>query len=87
MLLLFFLNKPKLKNINMKKTISVSNQRATLDTGRRNFLKLSGVGIAMAGLALVGCNDDDLIMDDISGNIFDLGKGDVGVLNYAYALE
>ena len=87
MLLLFFLNKPKLKNINMKKTISVSNQRATLDTSRRNFLKLSGVGIAMAGLALVGCNDDDLIMDDISGNIFDLGKGDVGVLNYAYALE
>lgn len=69
MLLLFFLNKPKLKNINMKKTISVSNQRAALDTGRRNFLKLSGVGIAMAGLVLVGCNDDDLIMDDISGNI------------------
>lgn len=70
----------------MKKTITVSNQGATLDTGRRNFLKLSGVGLAMAGLALVGCNDDDLIIDG-SGNVFDLGKGDVGVLNYAYALE
>ena len=70
----------------MKKTISVSNQGATLDTGRRNFLKLSGVGLAMAGLALVGCNDDDMMIGG-NDNVFDLGKGDVGVLNYAYALE
>lgn len=70
----------------MKKTISVSSQGASLDTNRRNFLKLSGVGLAMAGLALVGCNDDDDFMID-NGNVFDLGKGDVGVLNYAYALE
>ena len=40
----------------------------------------------MAGLALVGCNDDDMMIDN-GGNGFDLGKGDVGVLNYAYALE
>ena len=70
----------------MKKTINVSNQGASLDTGRRNFLKLSGIGLAMAGLALVGCNDDDMMIDN-GGNDFDLGKGDVGVLNYAYALE
>ena len=70
----------------MKKTINVSNQGASLDTGRRNFLKLSGIGLAMAGLALVGCNDDDMMIDN-GGNGFDLGKGDVGVLNYAYALE
>jgi rubrerythrin len=76
-----------LKNIIMKKTINVSNQGATLDTGRRNFLKLSGVGLAIAGLALVGCNDDDMIIDGNNNNVFDLGKGDVGVLNYAYALE
>ncbi|WP_294210962.1 ferritin-like domain-containing protein [uncultured Chryseobacterium sp.] len=69
----------------MKKTISVSNQGATLDTGRRNFLKLSGIGLAMAGLTLVGCNDDDF--EDMNGKVFDLGSGDVGVLNYAYALE
>ncbi|RKS97547.1 ferritin-like domain-containing protein [Chryseobacterium defluvii] len=69
----------------MKKLISVSNQGATLDTGRRNFLKLSGIGLAMAGLALVGCDDDDFqVMDN---KVFDLGQGDVGVLNYAYALE
>ncbi|WDF46833.1 ferritin-like domain-containing protein [Chryseobacterium sp. KACC 21268] len=70
----------------MKKTISVSNGAATLDTNRRNFLKLSGVGLAIAGLALVGCNDDDLIINP-GGDVFDLGTGDVGVLNYAYALE
>ena len=70
----------------MKKTINVSNQGASLDTGRRNFLKLSGIGLAMAGLALVGCNDDDMMIDN-GGNDLDLGKGDVGVLNYAYALE
>ncbi|MBK1894271.1 ferritin-like domain-containing protein [Chryseobacterium paridis] len=70
----------------MKKTINVSNQGATLDTGRRNFLKLGGIGLAMAGLALVGCDDnDDFQMDD--SKVFDLGSGDVGVLNYAYALE
>jgi len=70
----------------MKKTINVSNQGATLDTGRRNFLKLGGIGLAMAGLALIGCDDDDF---EFSGNgqVFDLGTGDVGVLNYAYALE
>lgn len=69
----------------MKKPIYVSNQGATLDTSRRNFLKLSGIGIAVAGLTLVGCDDDDFEYND--NKIFDLGVGDVGVLNYAYALE
>lgn len=70
----------------MKKTIHISNQGATLDTSRRNFLKLGGIGIAMAGLTMVGCNDGDgfNFMDNA---VFDLGQGDVGVLNYAYALE
>ena len=69
----------------MKKTIQVSNQGATLDTSRRNFLKLSGIGIMAAGLTLVGCDDDRF--DYNQTNVFDLGSGDVGVLNYAYALE
>ena len=71
----------------MRKTISVSNQGATLDTDRGNFLKHGGIDLAMAGLALVGCDDDsDFQMVDNS-KVFDLGTGDVGVLNYAYALE
>jgi len=70
----------------MKRTlISVSNDQANLDTNRRNFLKLSGVGLALVGLTIVGCEDDINPIED--NNIFDLGKGDVGILNYAYALE
>ncbi|KMQ68627.1 Tat (twin-arginine translocation) pathway signal sequence containing protein [Chryseobacterium sp. FH2] len=70
----------------MKKTIHVSSQGATLDTGRRNFLKLGGIGLAMAGLTLIGCDDND-DFDFSNSKIFDLGSGDVGILNYAYALE
>lgn len=69
----------------MKNKINVSNQGATLDTSRRNFLKLSGIGLAMAGLTLVGCDDDNF--EFVDNKVFDLGMGDVGVLNYAYALE
>lgn len=69
----------------MEKTISVSNKGVTLDTNRRNFLKLGGVGLLVAGLAVAGCREDDY--DFPMNNVFDLGKGDIGILNYAYALE
>ena len=53
--------------------------------GRRNFLRQSGLGIAAASLFLAGCADDD---DPIMvNNRVNLGSGDVGVLNYAFALE
>lgn len=70
----------------MEKQIHVSNKGATLDTSRRNFLKLGGVGLVVAGLTLAGCRDDDYQYVEQDG-IFDLGTGDVGILNYAYALE
>lgn len=39
-----------------------------------------------AGLTLAGCNDNDYQYIP-PADVFDLGSGDVGVLNYAYALE
>lgn len=70
----------------MEKQIIVSNKGATLDTSRRNFLKLGGVGLAVAGLTLAGCRDDNYQYIEDSP-VFDLGTGDVAVLNFAYALE
>lgn len=52
---------------------------------RRLFLRYTGVTAAATGLLLAGCNDDD---DPTTNNMMvNVGSGDVGVLNYAYALE
>ncbi|MBC3538407.1 ferritin-like domain-containing protein [Rufibacter sediminis] len=54
---------------------------------RRSFLQYTGAGVAASALLLAGCDDDD----DMGGNnmpgAVNLGSGDVGILNYAYALE
>jgi hypothetical protein len=57
-------------------------ETAAAGMSRRKFFGLAG-GIAGAGLILStqGCNKDD----DEDG--INLGSGDVGILNYAYALE
>jgi len=60
----------------------------TLDAGvsRRRFLGYAGA-VAGAGLLLggaTGCKRDD---DTNTGSGVNLGSGDVGILNYAYALE
>jgi hypothetical protein len=52
---------------------------------RRTFLKYSGITTSVAMLALAGCDKDDDPTTDNSGT--DLGSGDTGILNYAYALE
>ena len=44
---------------------------------------MAGAGVAGAGLFMIGCDDDETQPD---GPV-DLGSGDVGILNYAYALE
>lgn len=58
-------------------------------TSRRNFLKYTGAGIITTGLILAGCDDDVDPPTGGSGNApsVNLGSGDIGVLNYAYALE
>lgn len=55
---------------------------------RLSFLKYSGAAVAIAGLTIAGCKkDDDTSPTPTPSNMVDLGSGDTGVLNYAYALE
>ncbi|PSR55727.1 hypothetical protein AHMF7605_20570 [Adhaeribacter arboris] len=71
----------------------------SLPLQRRAFLKYAGAGAALSTLLLSGCNDDD---DGKFNGVVDtpptpppnpnttpvnLGSGDIGILNYAYALE
>jgi len=50
---------------------------------RRSFLKFSGLGIAGVALASAGCR----IQKDKETDSVNVGKHDLAVLNYAYALE
>jgi ferritin-like protein len=53
-------------------------------TGRRNFLQWSGITIAVAA---IGCDSGSSSGPATNSGDVDLGSGDIGVLNYAYALE
>ncbi len=48
---------------------------------RRSFLRFAGAGAAGIALVAAGCKKDK-----IEAGVF-LGSGDIGILNYAYALE
>lgn len=55
---------------------------------RRLFLRSAGLATSLGTIVIVaGCNDDDDPMIPGTGDTVDLGSGDIGVLNYAYALE
>ncbi len=54
---------------------------------RRSFLQYTGAGVAASALLLAGCDDDDDITDTNTTGSVNLGTGDTGILNYAYALE
>ena len=50
---------------------------------RRSFLRYAGVGAASVGLlATAACHKDHPVTTGV-----DIGSGDIGILNYAYALE
>jgi len=54
--------------------------------GRRSFLQYAGVSAAGMALVAAGCKKDRGYPDTSTGATLDF-KNDVGVLNYAYALE
>ncbi len=80
-----------LENLIMKKPVikvEVSTEAHSKNSNsRRQFLKMGSLAIAGSSLFLYGCNNDDDSMDPDPGMVFDLGSGNLGILNYAYALE
>ncbi|WP_423148561.1 ferritin-like domain-containing protein [Rubrolithibacter danxiaensis] len=52
---------------------------------RRSFLQFTGAGVASIALIAAGCKKDSNPTMNTGG--VDLGSGDIGILNYAYALE
>ena len=54
------------------------------EVNRRSFLRYTGATAVIGGMFLAGCKKDD---DPVTPTSVSLGAGDVGVLNYAYALE
>lgn len=63
---------------------------------RRRFLKKTGLLVAGSGLFMYSCSNEDLdeefttadaAADVREGKVFNLGKGDLAILNYAYVLE
>ena len=56
-----------------------------VDMARRSFLKYAGAGAAGIGLLAVASCHKDHTVTPTKG--IDIGSGDYGILNYAYALE
>lgn len=52
---------------------------------RRAFLRYAGAGVAVTALTMAGCKKDNDMPSSSDGVYF--GRGDIAVLNYAYALE
>ncbi|TLU99416.1 ferritin-like domain-containing protein [Dyadobacter luticola] len=71
----------------MKKTLTqISDSSDSLmlsKVNRRYFLRSAGVAATTGAFLLGACTEQDLMSDDT----VDLGSGDIGILNYAYALE
>ena len=76
-----------LKPSNGQDQPTLMDELAAKEVSRRRFLRFSGLvgasAVVLSGVGLAGCGrDDDGTMDDVN-----LGSGDIGILNYAYALE
>ena len=71
----------------MKNNVLKMQDQAQSNNKRRDFLKLSGMVIVGSGLLMACSNDDDGPNTPPDSNVFDLGAGNLGILNYAYALE
>ncbi|MFI5162224.1 MAG: ferritin-like domain-containing protein [Sphingobacteriales bacterium] len=72
----------------------ITEKTGDLNLARRSFLKYAGAGVASVGLlAVASCSKlNDSVSPKGSSHLtangsIDIGSGDLGILNYAYALE
>ena len=54
---------------------------------RRNFLRGASLTTVAGALVMASCKKNSDSVTPVNVNAVDLGSGDVGILNYAYALE
>ena len=66
--------------------MQVSPEHPSMILGRRLFLRYAGITAASASLLITACSKTDMA-NGMSPQAVNLGTGDIGVLNYAYALE
>lgn len=81
----------------VKVDVVEASSKKSKNNSRRKFIKLGGLGIAGSSFLLYGCSEEEFNpggqvvtpepTPDPDPEVFDLGSGDVGILNYAYALE
>lgn len=67
-------------------TDPVSSKHPSMILGRRLFLRYAGFTAASASLLVTACSKDTVV-DAVTAQSVNLGTGDIGILNYAYALE
>ncbi|HEX8549213.1 MAG TPA: ferritin-like domain-containing protein [Cytophagaceae bacterium] len=69
--------------------IETNPTKETIKEGksRRSFMKYAGAAAATSALIIAGCKKKDEAPGPTTDQGVDLGSGDTGVLNYAYALE
>jgi len=74
-----------------KEDTTLLDELAQKEFNRRKFLRFSGLigvsAVALSGAGLSGCYRDNTLTGGGDDNSVNLGSGDIGVLNYAYALE
>ena len=79
-----------MKNHSPQQALQGAEDRSLLTAGvdRRKFLLSMGVASSLLAFTAAGCSkDDDNNGMTAPAGYIDLGKGDIGILNYAYALE
>lgn len=75
-----------MENLTNNEDLLIDESKLNSKMQRRSFLRFAGAGAAGASiLAVAACKKHD-DTPAVSGTI-DVGGGDIGVLNYAYALE